>query len=68
MVNVSCGCSAFTSVQILGIVGNLVLFYVVNFAVSMLKWGGMYTIMDRICRQPAYWLAVTVRLTDPKTH
>ncbi|BBM97303.1 hypothetical protein Mp_1g04630 [Marchantia polymorpha subsp. ruderalis] len=52
--------NAFTSVQILGIVGNLVLFYVVNFAVSMLKWGGMYTIMDRICRQPAYWLAVTL--------
>ncbi|KAL2651991.1 hypothetical protein R1flu_020119 [Riccia fluitans] len=48
----------FTSIQVIGILGNLVLFYVVNFAVSMIKWGGMHTIMYRICHQPAYWLAI----------
>ncbi|KAJ7548944.1 hypothetical protein O6H91_07G034100 [Diphasiastrum complanatum] len=50
--------NSFTVLQQLAIWGNLVAFYVVNFIVSMVPWGGMYTIMFRICGQPCYWLTL----------
>ncbi|CAM6082124.1 unnamed protein product [Calypogeia fissa] len=50
--------NSFSNIQITAIVGNLLAFYAVNFAVSMVKSSGMYTIMFRICRQPSYWFAI----------
>ncbi|MFS7935912.1 putative aspartate carbamoyltransferase [Helianthus anomalus] len=45
------GCS-FTILQHIAIWGNLVVY---NWIVSALPRSGMYTIMYRLCRQPAYW-------------
>lgn len=50
--------NSFTILQHAAIWGNLIAFYVINFIVSTLPWAGMYTIMFRVCRQPAYWLTM----------
>ncbi|KAJ7519907.1 hypothetical protein O6H91_20G059900 [Diphasiastrum complanatum] len=50
--------NSFTVLQHIAIWGNLLAFYVVNFIVSMVPWGGMYTVMFRICTQPSYWLTM----------
>ncbi|GKB75472.1 phospholipid-transporting ATPase 2 isoform X1, partial [Tanacetum coccineum] len=47
--------NSFTILQHLAIWGNLVVFYIINWIVSALPRSGMYTIMYRLCRQPAYW-------------
>nr|GEY64938.1 phospholipid-transporting ATPase 2 [Tanacetum cinerariifolium] len=46
---------SFTILQHLAIWGNLVVFYIINWIVSALPRSEMYTIMYRLCRQPAYW-------------
>ncbi|KAF5813468.1 putative aspartate carbamoyltransferase [Helianthus annuus] len=43
---------SFTILQHIAIWGNLVVY---NWIVSALPRSGMYTIMYRLCRQPAYW-------------
>jgi hypothetical protein len=40
--------------------GNIVLFYVVNLLLSLVQHSSMYTIMFRLCSQPAYWLSLLV--------
>ncbi|XP_024530611.1 phospholipid-transporting ATPase 2 isoform X2 [Selaginella moellendorffii] len=50
--------SSFTTIQHIAIGGNLVAFYIFNLVASTVKWGGMYTIMFRICSQRAYWLTM----------
>ncbi|KAJ0936562.1 putative P-type phospholipid transporter [Helianthus annuus] len=47
--------NSFTILQHVAIWGNLVVFYIINWIVSALPRSGMYTIMYRLCRQPAYW-------------
>ncbi|KAJ0593727.1 putative P-type phospholipid transporter [Helianthus annuus] len=47
--------NSFTILQHIAIWGNLVVFYIINWIVSALPRSGMYTIMYRLCRQPAYW-------------
>ncbi|XP_011628910.1 phospholipid-transporting ATPase 2 isoform X2 [Amborella trichopoda] len=50
--------NSFTLLQHLAIWGNLVAFYIINFLVSTIPWAGMYTVMFRICGQPAYWVTM----------
>lgn len=50
--------NSFTILQHAAIWGNLIAFYVINFIVSTIPWAGMYTIMFRVCKQPAYWLTM----------
>ncbi|XP_057852337.2 phospholipid-transporting ATPase 2 isoform X2 [Cryptomeria japonica] len=52
--------NSFTILQHIAIWGNLIAFYLINFVVSTLPWAGMYTIMFRVCGQPAYWLTMLV--------
>ncbi|KAK6919103.1 P-type ATPase, N-terminal [Dillenia turbinata] len=50
--------NSFTILQHLAIWGNLAAFYIINWILSALPASGMYTIMFRLCRQPAYWLTM----------
>ncbi|XAR55536.1 Phospholipid-translocating ATPase [Bertholletia excelsa] len=52
--------NSFTVFQHLAIWGNLAGFYVINWIFSTLPSSGMYTIMFRLCRQPAYWITMLV--------
>ncbi|KAH9325751.1 hypothetical protein KI387_005929, partial [Taxus chinensis] len=50
--------NSLTILQHIAIWGNLIAFYMINFVVSTIPWAGMYTIMFRVCSQPAYWLTM----------
>ncbi|MBA0743841.1 hypothetical protein Gogos_006495 [Gossypium gossypioides] len=52
--------NSFTILQHLAIWGNLVAFYVINWIVSAIPASGMYTIMFRLCRQPSYWITLSL--------
>jgi hypothetical protein len=52
--------SSFTWFQHMAVWGNVVLFYLVNLLLSLVQHSGMYTIMFRLCSQPAYWLSLLV--------
>lgn len=45
--------------------GNLAAFYVINWIFSALPSSGMYTIMFKLCRQPSYWIAISVSSFSP---
>lgn len=50
--------NSFTVLQHLAIWGNLLAFYIINLIVSTIPASGMYTIMFRLCKQPAYWITI----------
>lgn len=50
--------NSFTVYQHIAIWGNLLAFYVVNLAVSLVSWSGMHMIMLRLCRERMYWLCI----------
>ncbi|KAJ8424437.1 hypothetical protein Cgig2_002749 [Carnegiea gigantea] len=50
--------NSFTVLQHLAIWGNLLAFYIINLIVSTIPASGMYTIMFRLCKQPAYWITM----------
>ncbi|KAL1060642.1 hypothetical protein V6Z11_1Z082100, partial [Gossypium hirsutum] len=52
--------NSFTILQHLAIWGNLVAFYVINWIFSAIPASGMYTIMFRLCRQPSYWITMSL--------
>lgn len=52
--------SSFTWFQHMAVWGNVVLFYLVNLLLNLVEHSGMYTIMFRLCSQPAYWLSLLV--------
>ena len=53
-------CSSFSVYQHLAVWGNIVIFYILNLILSLSKHAGMYTIMFRVCADPAYWLSLLV--------
>ncbi|KAJ1685670.1 hypothetical protein LUZ63_017060 [Rhynchospora breviuscula] len=50
--------NSFTFVQVLAIWGNFFAFYAINFIISSIPSAGMYTIMFRLSRDPAYWITM----------
>ncbi|KAK7335475.1 hypothetical protein VNO80_27343 [Phaseolus coccineus] len=52
--------NSFTILQHMAIWGNLAAFYVINWIFSALPSSGMYTIMFKLCRQPSYWIAISL--------
>ncbi|GJM93652.1 hypothetical protein PR202_ga10230 [Eleusine coracana subsp. coracana] len=52
--------NSFTFVQLLAIWGNCIAFYAINFCISSIPSSGMYTIMFRLCKQPAYWMTLVL--------
>ncbi|KAF8007990.1 hypothetical protein BT93_K1858 [Corymbia citriodora subsp. variegata] len=52
--------NSFTILQHLAIWGNLLAFYIINWILSAIPSSGMYTIMNRLCQQPSYWLTMLV--------
>ncbi|CAK9268520.1 unnamed protein product [Sphagnum jensenii] len=50
--------NSFTWFQHMAVWGNVVLFYLVNLLLNLVEHSGMYTIMFRLCSQPAYWLSL----------
>jgi phospholipid-translocating ATPase len=50
--------NSFTFVQVLAIWGNFLAFYAINFIISSIPSAGMYTIMFRLSRDPAYWITM----------
>lgn len=50
--------NSLTFVQVLAIWGNFLAFYAINFIISSIPSAGMYTIMFRLSRDPAYWITM----------
>lgn len=55
---VSIETNSFSVYQHLAVWGNIVIFYILNLILSLSKHAGMYTIMFRVCADPAYWLSL----------
>ena len=64
MISISMFGSSFTVYQHVAVWGNIVLFYIVNLILSLLKHNSMYTIMFRVFVDPAYWFSLLVCISS----